>query len=111
MSQRVTPTREERDAMLRGNFVRLRAVRGTVLVGLVDGQWRAYWNVCRHRAVPLDLGATSPLSEAGRFLLCHHHGALYRTRDGVCVAGPCVGEKLAAVGVDLDGDTLVFDSS
>jgi nitrite reductase/ring-hydroxylating ferredoxin subunit len=71
----------------------------SVLVGRVDGEWRAYVNECRHRALPLDLGASSPMSEDGEHLLCHQHGALYRRRDGMCVLGPCAGEKLTPVAV------------
>jgi nitrite reductase/ring-hydroxylating ferredoxin subunit len=60
--------------------------------------------VCRHRALPLDLGARSPMSDDGRFLLCHQHGALYRLDDGVCVVGPCAGERLSPVAVTEDDD-------
>jgi nitrite reductase/ring-hydroxylating ferredoxin subunit len=74
-----------------------------------DGSWRAYANVCRHRALPLDLGAESPMSDDGRWLLCHQHGALYRLTDGVCVAGPCAGARLASVPVREEGGELVIE--
>ena len=54
----------------------------SLLVGQVAGAWKAYLNVCRHRAVPLDFGARSPMSDDARFLLCHQHGAIYRLSDG-----------------------------
>jgi nitrite reductase/ring-hydroxylating ferredoxin subunit len=88
-----------------------RVLARTVLVGRApeDGSWRAYANVCRHRALPLDLGAPSPMSDDGQWLLCHQHGALYRRRDGACVAGPCAGARLAAVAVREEDDALVID--
>ena len=85
----------------------------TVLVGrdAEGGAWRAYANVCRHRALPLDLGASSPMSDDGRWLLCHQHGALYRPDDGACIAGPCAGARLAAVSVREEDGALVIDVS
>jgi nitrite reductase/ring-hydroxylating ferredoxin subunit len=73
----------------------------TILVGRVAGEWRAYANECRHRALPLDLGASSPMSDDGQYLLCHQHGALYRLSDGRCVLGPCAGEALTPVAIEL----------
>jgi nitrite reductase/ring-hydroxylating ferredoxin subunit len=88
-----------------------RVITRTVLVGRApeDGAWHAYANVCRHRALPLDLGAPSPMSDDGQWLLCHQHGALYRPTDGACVAGPCAGATLASVAIREEGDTLVID--
>jgi nitrite reductase/ring-hydroxylating ferredoxin subunit len=73
----------------------------SVLVGQVDGVWTAYRNECKHRALPLDLGASSPMSDDGEYLLCHQHGALYRLGDGKCVVGPCSGESLDRVQVRI----------
>jgi len=66
----------------------------SVLVGRVLGELRAYANVCRHRPIRLDEGNLSALAPDGVHLLCRAHGALYRTADGACVAGPCVGQAL-----------------
>lgn len=114
---RVELTREQCAQVARGRFVRVdlgevdhaQGWRRSVLVGRVGGAWRAYDNVCRHRALPLDLGARSPMSDDGRHLLCHQHGALYCPGDGACVAGPCAGERLAAVAVaeQPDGSLLL----
>jgi nitrite reductase/ring-hydroxylating ferredoxin subunit len=110
MTTRVALSVAQREQIALGRFVRahVQAPRSvlvaresarSVLVGRVDGEWRAYVNECRHRALPLDLGASSPMSEDGEYLLCHQHGALYRPDDGVCVLGPCAGERLTPVAV------------
>ena len=39
-------------------------------------------------------------------LLCHSHGALYRTRDGYCVSGPCEGQTLVRFTVTHADGTL-----
>jgi nitrite reductase/ring-hydroxylating ferredoxin subunit len=99
---RVVLSPAQRDEVDRGRFVRVGGGPETFLVGRVGGTWRAYENVCRHRALPLDLGASSPMSDDGRYLLCHQHGALYRTGDGKCMIGPCVGESLSPVAIAED---------
>ena len=106
MSARFVLTDPQRELIARGRFVRLGPAFGGVIVGRVGGAWRAYRNECRHRALPLDLGGPSPMSDDGRYLLCHQHGALYRLDDGRCIAGPCAGENLAALTIREDGDAL-----
>lgn len=106
MSARYVLTDPQREQIARGRFVRLGPLFGGVVVGRVSGAWRAYRNECKHRALPLDLGGNSPMSDDGNRLLCHQHGALYRLDDGLCVVGPCVGERLQALTVREDGDAL-----
>ena len=48
------------------------------------------------------------MSDDGRYLLCHQHGALYRLVDGKCVSGPCVGESLTPVTVTEDEEGLML---
>lgn len=43
----------------------------------------------------------------GALLLCGTHGALFRPDDGVCVAGPCVGHRLAPVALSIENGALV----
>jgi nitrite reductase/ring-hydroxylating ferredoxin subunit len=106
MSQRFTLTEAQRELVAKGRFVRLGPTFGSVLVGRVGGVWRAYVNECKHRVLPLDLGASSPMSDDGKYLLCHQHGALYRLHDGRCFAGPCAGESLTSVEVREQGSEL-----
>jgi len=68
-------------------------------------QPRAYLNQCRHLPIPLDAGSRQ-FFFAGE-LQCATHGARYRLRDGMCVAGPCRGAALAALPVEI-ASALVF---
>jgi nitrite reductase/ring-hydroxylating ferredoxin subunit len=109
MTTRVTLTDAQRAEIATGRFVRIGTWTEAALVGRVGGTWRAYRNECRHRALPLDLGAKSAMSDDGRFLLCHQHGALYRPQDGRCFAGPCAGTSLEVLPVREEPDgTLVI---
>lgn len=67
-------------------------VRG-FLIATPDG-WRAFENLCPHRPLPLNPhGEHIPLDPHGR-LACLNHGALFDSRSGLCVSGPCRGEFL-----------------
>ncbi len=38
--------------------------------------------------------------------MCGTHRALYQRRDGLCVTGPCRGERLLPLVLQREGDTL-----
>ena len=67
---------------------------GLIVVRLGTGV-RVYENRCPHRGTPLDWAPDRFLDEAGEFLVCSTHAALFRLEDGECVSGPCPGEFLA----------------
>lgn len=55
---------------------------------------RGYVNACPHAGTPLDTFAHRFLSQDGTRIVCTTHGARFRLEDGVCVAGPCLGQAL-----------------
>lgn len=75
------------------------------------GEPRAYLNECRHLPVPLDGGTGEVLDHTGRYLLCGTHGALYETRGGVCIEGPCVGQALVPLRLRREGERLWVDAT
>jgi len=72
-----------------------------------DGEFRAYVNRCPHVGTPLDLWPNEFFTDDGRALICSTHGAVYEPLTGRCTAGPCVGDRLAALPLTRDGDVLV----
>ena len=62
-----------------------------------DGQPRAFLNRCAHVAMELDWLPGRFFDEAGLYLICATHGALYEPDSGACVAGPCRGAALLAL--------------
>lgn len=121
----------EARALVLGRFVRVELGRKVMVserlfarsafVGRVSGKLRAYYNVCQHQPVELDLplellepgelvpGARrAPMAEDGVHLMCHSHGALYRPADGRCVLGPCYGESLIALTVEEAGGQITL---
>jgi nitrite reductase/ring-hydroxylating ferredoxin subunit len=80
--------------------------REALLVRDTDGHARAYVNRCQHLPIPLDAGTREFLTEDGAHLLCSTHGALYRIADGYCVEGPCEGESLQRLRLQIEGEIV-----
>lgn len=82
------------EAVFSGFVVR----RGEAVVGYVDR--------CPHAGWPLAV-ADRYLTREKDLLLCSGHGALFRIDDGICVAGPCPGDRLTPWPVVVaDGDIV-----
>ncbi|HET6603079.1 MAG TPA: Rieske (2Fe-2S) protein [Xanthomonadaceae bacterium] len=68
---------------------------------------RAFHNVCPHAGRRLDWAPGQFLLSAGD-LVCAAHGATFRIPDGVCVAGPCRGDRLREVAVRIAEGCVVL---
>ncbi len=84
-----------------------RGGRGGILV--YDGATVTAWvNLCPHWSLPLDHSGPLATDAEGR-LICATHDARFRTSDGACVAGPCEGQRLEPLEVELaDGVVRVY---
>ncbi len=68
----------------------------------------AYINSCPHIGVPLDWAPHRFLTRDGTRIICATHGAEFRIEDGECTTGPCLGDRLEAVMIEIkDGVVLV----
>lgn len=74
-----------------------------------DGaQVRAWLNVCPHAGRALDWAPGQFLKSREGHLVCAVHGASFELEGGICVAGPCKGDSLRAVPVEVrDGRVLL----
>ena len=74
------------------------------------GRVLAYRNRCPHTGVNLEWLPDQFLDREGAFIQCATHGALFRPEDGYCVRGPCAGESLEKVEVELrDGGIYLLE--
>ena len=72
---------------------------------------RAWLNVCPHAGRRLDWAPGRFLKSKAGELVCAVHGATFELQDGVCVAGPCRGDSLRAVAVEIvDGKVCLRTS-
>jgi nitrite reductase/ring-hydroxylating ferredoxin subunit len=59
-----------------------------------DMTLRAYKNSCPHTGAPLNWTPDQFLTTSGQYIQCSIHGAMFKTEDGECFAGPCAGQFL-----------------
>tara|TARA_B100000519_G_scaffold9380_1_gene7434 strand:+ start:462 stop:845 length:384 start_codon:yes stop_codon:yes gene_type:complete len=79
-----------------------------IIVRQGDGV-KAYINLCPHIGSRLDGDVGQFLDdEDPTMLLCDSHAALFRIEDGVCVEGPCEGDKLFPADVTVVGNAVVY---
>jgi len=60
-----------------------------------------YKNSCPHIGVALEWVEDQFLDSSHTMIQCANHGALFVIESGMCVAGPCTGQKLIAVKFDV----------
>ena len=59
-----------------------------------SGELFGYIDRCPHAGLPLSMLPDRFLTREGDLILCSSHGALFRIGDGLCVGGPCAGQRL-----------------
>ncbi len=68
----------------------------------------AYQNRCPHLNIPLNWPPNDFLSLEQTHIQCSTHGALFNPNDGHCISGPCNGEKLTSLTIELSEDGKVW---
>ena len=66
-----------------------------------------YVNACPHIGTPLDWVPDRFLTVDGKHIICATHGAEFRITDGLCLRGPCLGDSLDPVLIQVN-DGIVF---
>jgi len=67
-----------------------------------------YHNVCPHVTSPLNWADGSFMTLDRKYILCDTHGAEFRIEDGHCISGPCMGDRLSPLKVELRGGEVVL---
>ncbi|WP_395647050.1 Rieske (2Fe-2S) protein [Terricaulis sp.] len=60
----------------------------------------AFINRCTHAEYRLERADGRLLTQEGRFVVCHAHGASYALDSGACAGGPCT-KNLTRVAVEV----------
>jgi len=76
-----------------------------------EGQVMAFRNRCPHTGAPLEWQPHQFLDVDKGFIQCALHGALFRVRDGHCLRGPCVGQSLDALPLEVSEGRIRVDIS
>ena len=68
----------------------------------------AFVNYCPHAGHPLNFRPDKFLTPDRNLILCASHGALFARDDGLCIAGPCSGQSLTPIPIELVGDFVML---
>jgi len=72
------------------------------------GRVRVYVNRCPHTGLNLEWRPDDFLTPEGDLIRCATHDARFRIEDGLCVAGPCAGDALEPVPVEVRGGRVLL---
>ena len=68
----------------------------------------AYLDICPHYGdTQLPWKKNEYLDKTGDVIVCAAHGARFDITSGNCISGPCLGQSLTAVGLQVSKDGLV----
>ncbi|TPG15348.1 Rieske (2Fe-2S) protein [Sphingomonas oligophenolica] len=85
--------------MKAGRFHGFVVRRGDAVHGYVDR--------CPHAGVPLTATLDDYLTPSGELIACNWHGALFTIDSGLCVGGPCGGQRLTPWPVAVVDGTII----
>jgi nitrite reductase/ring-hydroxylating ferredoxin subunit len=73
-----------------------------------NSQLYAYRDLCPHYGdTPLPWKKDEYLDKAGDVIVCAGHGARFDIVSGSCISGPCLGQSLTPVRIEVGKDGLV----
>ncbi len=76
--------------------------RDSLFVVRWQGRLQAWRNRCPHLDVPMHYRKDRFMSADGNRIVCFAHGAQFRPDSGLCVLGPCLGQSLQPLAIDVD---------
>ena len=75
--------------------------KAVILLLVKDGHCSGFLNSCPHTGVQLEWRPDDLMDPSNSYLQCSMHGALFQTDSGLCIEGPCVGDGLFKLEIEL----------
>lgn len=75
-----------------------------------DGELSAFVNRCPHQGIPLDWGNDQFLDVDGELIQCATHGALFDIPTGHCLSGPCSGQSLTQILLQIKDNNVYIET-
>jgi nitrite reductase/ring-hydroxylating ferredoxin subunit len=97
------------DPASRGFSLRLGETRLEMFVVRRGDDLVGYRNNCPHTGAPLDWSPDQFLDADDKFIQCAMHGALFTVENGYCVLGPCAGQSLQRIPLQLRAGVVTVD--
>ena len=80
----------------------------TIFITQRDGAYYAYNNLCPHLQTELEFLENQFLDRDGEYIECSTHCALFDVESGECISGPCQGDFLEKVKIDVHSDGGIY---
>ena len=80
------------------------AAQATLFVVRRGEQLRGWRDACPHHGTPLPWRKDAYLDASGSHIVCAAHGALFDPLTGICTLGPCLGDALTPVALEVHPD-------
>jgi nitrite reductase/ring-hydroxylating ferredoxin subunit len=106
MSTTLCKTTDIEDPGSKGFEVDIARKSTSVFVVHKDGQFHGYINECPHTGANLEWQEDRFLDMDNALIQCATHDALFMIDSGECIAGPCVGQSLKPVEIEVVGDEI-----
>lgn len=100
---------EIEDGEARGFVVELAGQPREMLVVRKGSRAWGYRNLCPHIGAALDWAPDQFMDPNGEHIMCAMHGALFRAEDGLCIAGPCTGDRLVPMPVRVEAGRVLLE--
>ncbi|MDA0241712.1 MAG: Rieske 2Fe-2S domain-containing protein [Proteobacteria bacterium] len=94
------------DGAAKALVVRVEGKQRNVVALRRDPEFHVFINNCPHASQFLDAVPGKFIGPNPDHIRCGMHGALFRLSDGFCTAGPCEGESLKAVPIEVRGSDV-----
>ena len=88
--------------------VRLPDGADAFVVRLTNESFVAYLNRCPHWNVDLDMGLGDFVDPSTALITCRNHAAEFELATGLCVQGPCAGDRLYPLEVRVEDGRAVL---
>jgi len=75
-----------------------------------DGQFFAYYNSCPHTGASLEWQEDQFLDLDKALIQCATHDALFLIDSGECIAGPCAGDQLSPLSINIKDNEIHLET-
>lgn len=78
----------------------------SIMLKKEDSGYLAYENLCPHQGRRLDYIQGEFLLDDDAQIICPAHGAVFAPQSGECMSGPCKGQSLKPVELQIENDEV-----
>ncbi len=108
--ERIFDENELAEMEAKGYIGRVAGMQRNIFAVRREGEIYVYLNQCPHVNSLIDHIQGQFFAPDGVHLRCGMHGAIFRIEDGVCIDGPCEGESLQRLPIEIrDGGVFLAE--